>query len=217
MHRTMVRWWRIAALGPLLLLDGCYFFAKPPPPAQGPLEHGIASWYGPGFHGKRTSSGMVFDQNELTAAHPTLPLGSRVLVTNEQNGKKVEVVINDRGPFVSGRVIDLSRAAAERLGMLRPGTTPVRIDLVALPPDGSRHVTYAVQVAAFVRRERADALVEELGRRFDDAYLLRHEANGVIYFRVRLGPYGTKEQAQERARSLVGLGWPALVVEENRK
>lgn len=212
-----MRWWRIAALGSLLLLDGCYFFAKPPAPPKGSLEHGIASWYGPGFHGKRTSSGVAFDQDKLTAAHPTLPLGSRVLVTNKRNGKKVEVVVNDRGPFVPGRVIDLSRAAAERLGMLRPGTTPVRIELVALPPDGSRHVRYAVQVAAFVRREHADALVEELARRFDDAYLLRHEMGGATYFRVRLGPYGTKEQAQERARRLVGLGWPAFVVEENRK
>ena len=85
------------------------------------LQRGTASWYGPGFHGRLTASGERFDMHALTAAHKTLPFGTRVLVHNERNGRKVLVRINDRGPFVAGRVIDLSRAAAQQLGMLNRG------------------------------------------------------------------------------------------------
>jgi rare lipoprotein A len=95
------------------------------------VQQGIASWYGPRFHGRRTASGEVFDQNRLTAAHRTLPLGAIVDVTNVENGRAVEVRINDRGPYVRGRVIDLSRAAAARLGMTRCGLASVRIEVKA--------------------------------------------------------------------------------------
>jgi rare lipoprotein A len=92
------------------------------------LETGIASWYGPRFHGKLTASGEVFNQEKFTAAHRTLPWGSRVKVTNLANGKSVEVRINDRGPFSKGRIIDVSRAAARALGMMKSGITTVRIE-----------------------------------------------------------------------------------------
>jgi rare lipoprotein A (peptidoglycan hydrolase) len=92
---------------------------------------GTASWYGPGFHGKKTASGEIYDQNKLTAAHKTLPLGSKARVTNLDNGNAVEVEINDRGPFVEGRVIDLSRAAAGALGFVKSGTAPVQVELIA--------------------------------------------------------------------------------------
>lgn len=92
------------------------------------LETGIASWYGPRFHGKLTASGEVFNQDELTAAHRTLPWGSKVKVINLTNGKTVEVRINDRGPFEKGRIIDVSRAAARALGMLKSGIAQVRIE-----------------------------------------------------------------------------------------
>src|SRR5262245_9042654 len=92
---------------------------------------GTASWYGPGFHGKKTASGEIYDQNKLTAAHKTLPLGSKARVTNLDNGNAVEVEINDRGPFVEGRVIDVSRAAAGALGFVKSGTAPVQVELIA--------------------------------------------------------------------------------------
>jgi rare lipoprotein A (peptidoglycan hydrolase) len=92
---------------------------------------GTASWYGPGFHGKRTASGEIYDQNRLTAAHKTLPLGSKARVTNLENGSAVEVEINDRGPFVEGRIIDLSRAAAGALGFVKSGTAPVQVELIS--------------------------------------------------------------------------------------
>jgi rare lipoprotein A (peptidoglycan hydrolase) len=93
-------------------------------------QSGKASWYGRHFHGKSTASGEVFDQRLMTAAHKTLPLGSRARVVNLQNGNSVEVTINDRGPFVPGRIIDLSRAAANELGFLETGLAQVRIELV---------------------------------------------------------------------------------------
>jgi rare lipoprotein A len=93
--------------------------------------NGTASWYGPGFHGKKTASGEIYDQTKLTAAHKTLPLGSKARVTNLDNGSAVEVEINDRGPFVDGRIIDLSRAAAGALGLIKSGTAPVRVELIA--------------------------------------------------------------------------------------
>lgn len=97
------------------------------------LGKGVASWYGPGFHGRRTANGERFDENALTAAHKTLPFGTRVLVHNPRNGKQVVVRINDRGPFVRGRVIDVSRAAARALGMKHAGHVPVELH-EALPP-----------------------------------------------------------------------------------
>jgi rare lipoprotein A len=96
------------------------------PPA--PQQSGTASWYGPWHHGRRTANGERFDQNAMTAAHPTLPLGSVVRVTNLENGRTVKVRINDRGPYVRGRVIDLSKAAAAALGFKEQGITPVAIE-----------------------------------------------------------------------------------------
>ena len=101
------------------------------PPAAKRALNGTASWYGPRFHGKKTASGEIYDQNKLTAAHKTLPLGSKARVTNLDNGSAVEVEINDRGPFIEGRIIDLSRAAARALGFVESGTAPVRVELIA--------------------------------------------------------------------------------------
>ena len=96
------------------------------------VSTGRASWYGPGFRGKRTASGEIFDDNKLTAAHKTLPLGTSAKVTNLSNGKSVTVEINDRGPFVDGRIIDLSQAAAHALGMVERGVAHVRIEPVII-------------------------------------------------------------------------------------
>lgn len=91
---------------------------------------GIASWYGPGFHSRRTASGERFNQGAMTAAHRSLPFGTRVRVTNLRNGRSIVVRINDRGPYVGGRIIDLSAAAAKALGMVRSGIAPVRIEVL---------------------------------------------------------------------------------------
>jgi len=106
----------------MLLLWGCV-------PKQ-PMETGVASWYGPGFAGKRTASGALFRPSRRTAAHPTLPFGTVVQVRRIDTGAKVRVVITDRGPFVKGRVLDLSRGAARKLAMIRSGTARVEIRVV---------------------------------------------------------------------------------------
>ena len=98
--------------------------------SESKIHFGEASWYGPGFHGKLTASGEVFDENQFTAAHKTLPLGSRVRVTNLENGNIVDVAINDRGPFVAGRIIDLSKAAAKTLGIIHEGIAKVKLELI---------------------------------------------------------------------------------------
>ncbi len=213
----MANWRGIAGIGCLLILSSCYSITRPriePTPPPGMVQRGIASWYGPGFHGKLTSSGEVFDQNKMTAAHRSLPLGSRVLVTNERNGRRVEVTINDRGPFVPGRIVDLSKAAAVRLGMLEAGTAPVRVEVLNLPPDSSYRVKYAVQIASFTEQRRAHRLISSLTTRFDDAYLSEVKADETTYFRVRLGPYTSRQEAEALAQQLAALGWPGVVVEE---
>lgn len=121
------RWcscWLAVVIGAVALC-GCSA-EKPSGPTD--KEVGKASWYGPGFHGRQTASGEPFDQNDMTAAHPTLPMGTKAKVTNLDNGKKVEVTINDRGPFAKDRVIDLSHAAAGKLDMEQDGTAQVKIE-----------------------------------------------------------------------------------------
>lgn len=98
----------------------------------GYVDRGIASWYGGDFHGRPTASGENYDQFKMTAAHRLLPLGSVVRVTNAENGRGVEILINDRGPFIKGRIIDLSYAAAERLGGVDPGTLPVVVEVIQM-------------------------------------------------------------------------------------
>ncbi len=99
-------------------------------------QEGEASYYGPGFHGKPTATGERFDQNDMTAAHRSLPLGTEATVTNLENGKQIEVEINDRGPYAKGRVLDLSKGAAERLDMVEEGTAPVKIEATPEQQDG---------------------------------------------------------------------------------
>jgi rare lipoprotein A (peptidoglycan hydrolase) len=105
--------------------------APPPPPTRPGVEEGIASWYGPGFDGRETANGEIYDQEAMTAAHPSLAFGTRVRVTLVGTGRHVIVRINDRGPWFDGRVIDLSRAAGAALGLMRPGIAPVRLEILA--------------------------------------------------------------------------------------
>lgn len=119
-----------ALLSAAILATGCSSLrpeAPPLPPSPGG-QVGVASWYGGSLHGRRTASGERFDQEDLTAAHRSLPFGTRVRVTHLENGRSVIVTINDRGPYARGRIIDVSRAAARRLDMLRTGTARVRVE-----------------------------------------------------------------------------------------
>src|SRR5215831_6037536 len=168
---------RTVVLAVALGAAGCALFPhSAPPPVQNGVQLGVASWYGPGFHGNRTANGEIYDQYELTAAHRSLPLGTRVTVTNLSNGRAVEVRINDRGPYVGGRAIDLSYAAARTIGMIGPGTARVRIDILGraprptprfVPPPVNDLPTssFCVQVAALGDAGRAEHLRDVLARR----------------------------------------------------
>lgn len=105
-----------------------------PAAVPGAVQTGEASWYGKPHHGRRTASGDIYNMHRLTAAHPALPLGTRVLVTNLKNGRSVEVRVNDRGPVVAGRVIDLSYAAARELDAVWDGVIPVHVRVLSIPP-----------------------------------------------------------------------------------
>jgi rare lipoprotein A len=142
---------------------------------------GIASWYGGKFHGRLTSNGEVFDTNELTAAHKTLPFGAMVKVTNLGNGRWVVVRINDRGPFVEGRIIDLSRAAAEELCMLDTGVAPVTLEIISFATDKE---LFAIQVGAYgleKNAERTRASLEAAGF----AVTLERSTLGIIRVLIR--------------------------------
>jgi rare lipoprotein A len=121
----------VLSLVPVIATDDAAQAQRVPPVY---VQQGQASWYGPGFSGRKTASGERFNQHALTAAHKRLPLGTKATVINLRNGKAVQVEINDRGPYVRGRIIDLSAAAAERLGMKNAGTTPVRLEVPQQPP-----------------------------------------------------------------------------------
>ena len=127
----MTRALTVAAAALALLLTGCAS-AHAQAPKRGAVESGRASWYGGKFHGRKTASGERFDERKLTAAHRSLPFGTRVRVTNLNNGKQVVVRINDRGPWGMRKIIDVSEAAARKLGMIRAGVVPVKVEVLEL-------------------------------------------------------------------------------------
>jgi rare lipoprotein A len=160
--------------------------------SAGYVEQGVASWYGPDFHGKRTATGEIYDMHAMTGAHPTLPLPAWVRVTNLQNGRSVEVRLNDRGPFSKNRIIDLSRAAAERLDMVRTGTAMVEVRSLtagtALPAPPSADRFYA-QAGAFAEEDNALRLAARLrAAGVAGVSIGEVRVDGRRLFRVRAGP-----------------------------
>lgn len=217
-------------------------------------EVGTASWYGPGFHGKASATGEVFDESALTAAHPTLPIPSLVRVTNLQNNKTVVVRLNDRGPFVDDRIIDLSRAAAASLDMQGQGTARVRVqyvgpapaapgDPVASPAQGLGLVArplppvppapvlpapvqkplaadvvsggFYLQAGSFADLTNANAAKAKL-QAHGAATIRAVTVNGTVFYRVLLGPWSSRSDADRARERLVQAGTNAIVVADNR-
>ncbi len=191
-----------------------------PPPVTAPrvIQTGIASWYGPGFHGKTTASGVIYNQHDLTAAHQTLPLGTRVLVTNLENGRSIEVLINDRGPFAKGRIIDLSYAAAETLGMIGPGTIPVRIEVVGSSADKisliKDSLDYTLQLGSFSVLENARQLRDRVASKFSEVAIVPLNTGASTFYRVQLGQFSTRSSAEEQARQVTQEGYPVVILEK---
>lgn len=189
-----------------------------PAPATRASQTGIASWYGPGFHGKATASGIIYDQHDLTAAHQTLPLGTRVMVTSLETGNSTEVTINDRGPFVKGRIIDLSFAAGKALGMIGPGTIPVRVEVIDSGPHKIQSIRdsldYTLQLGSFSQLENAQKLRDRLAPAYNDVAIAPVQAKDATYYRVQLGTFSDRNAAEEKARQLSRAGLSAIVMEK---
>jgi peptidoglycan lytic transglycosylase len=171
------------------------------PAGPGYSEVGYASWYGDPYHGRRAANGEIYDKNQLTAAHLTLPFGTQVKVTDLENNRSVEVRINDRGPFVKGRIVDLSLAAARQIQMVGPGTALVRLDVVSMPAEPELG-EFAVQVGAFRDRSTAERLRERLLRRYGNVTIQNYESSDGVFYRVRVGPKATLSGATELASRL---------------
>ncbi len=169
---------------------------QPVPDSKGFRERGIASWYGADFHGKKTSNGEIYNMHDMTAAHKTLPLGTRVRVFNLENNKETEVRVNDRGPFVHGRIIDLSYEAARRIGVVGPGTAQVEINAIGqeITPGTGRVVpvdyysgNFTFQVGAFIDKNNAERLKAKLDEKYQNAHIIIYDSGDRIYYRVRVG------------------------------
>lgn len=174
------------------------------------IETGVASWYGPDFHGRQTANGEKYDMNGLTAAHRTLPFNTHVLVENLDNGKTVEVRINDRGPFAKDRIIDLSRGAAELVEMIGPGTARVRIYLMngeELAINDIKRAKYTVQLGSYETRELADRKAAEIrSSRVEEV-----DVNGKKVYRIYFGDFYDPKIALEALGRLEGLGHDGFV------
>jgi rare lipoprotein A len=222
-------WGWALACGALLLVAGCGHrersAAPPPPPsiagqsAEAPnseqgeanvespegkpiySEVGVASWYGPPYNNRRGANGKIYDQNAITAAHRTLPLGTVIRVTNLSNGKSTMMPVTDRGPFVPGRILDLSLGAAKALGMWRAGTARVRIDVYDTPKSISRGGRWCVQIGAFAHAGTAKKLEKHLAREYESASVI--EFTGPTGHWVRIRPEnGDKQRAIAIVRNI---------------
>jgi rare lipoprotein A len=180
----------------------------------GTTEVGRASWYGPTFYGKRTASGAIFRKHGFTAAHRTLPLGTWVRVTNLANKKSVDVLINDRGPFVSGRIIDLSWEAANSLEILGPGTGLVRLTVLSVPGGGFRphRGSYAVQVASFSTYAQALNYKQHLAR-YSYIKIHRERFRDHPVYRVQVGNFHDPNKARSFAREVKSVLGSAFIVQ----
>jgi rare lipoprotein A len=226
--------------GPPYQVEGKWFVPMYEPNYD---EVGTASWYGPNFHGKAAASGETYDQMAMTAAHPTLPIPSAVRVTNLENGKSVVVRLNDRGPFVDDRLIDLSKAAALALDMTGKGTAKVRVQYVgpapatpnATPPGlspsvasdtaVSQQVTQApapqavasgfyLQAGAFADLSNAYALRDRVAAA-GPASIVEGQSNGQRLYRVMVGPWARRDEAERNQNRLANSGLKALIVARN--
>lgn len=181
-------------------------------------EVGIASWYGPGFHGRTTANGEIYNQEALTAAHPTLPMPTLVRVTNLENGRSMVLRVNDRGPFVDNRIIDVSRRAAEDLGFRRQGIAKVRVQYLSGGP-GNRPVTQTADgtVSRPSRRElfvQADSLwaydsavtLRDRLRHFGNPHIDEVVTNDESVYRIRLGPWEDWNSAYDTLQMVIDDG-----------
>jgi len=199
----------------LFLLGGCGGEVTYRPSAQVM----VASWYGKDFHGRPTASGEIFNMYDYTAAHKTLPFGSRLKIINPKNGRSVVVRVNDRGPFVPGRDIDLSYAAARKIGIISEGTARVYVQYLGRDPVYVKEVKYSVtegpftiQVASFKELENAYRLKRILEYSYRNVYIQKRWIRGERFYRVRIGRFYEIERARAVAKKLASEGYEVIIM-----
>jgi len=200
----------------------------PLPSAEGYSETGIASWYGNPFHGRKTSNGETYNMYDWTVAHKTLPMNTRLLVENLGNGRSTTVRVNDRGPFVGTRIIDLSYNVARDLGIMKEGTGKVRITALGeaetvtladnktaarfLPHEDFQKGDFYVQIGAFTVQENADRLKDKMIKGGREAETVRHDREAQVFYRVQVKAGTTLAIAKQMEQTLAGSGFPGAFV-----
>ncbi len=194
---------------------------RPVPHSRGFSQSGLASWYGKKFHGRKTANGEIYNMHAMTAAHKTLPLGTYVRVRNFDNNREIKVRINDRGPFVRGRIIDLSYRAAKKIGIVGCGTAPVKIvalGTAAKPAEkrGERRFyvpidyykgNFTIQVGAFIDRKNAERLKQKLYQKYKNVHITTFNNGLETFYRVRVGSCSTLERAIEHENFMLKNGF----------
>jgi rare lipoprotein A len=207
----------------LVLLSACSTVRQETLPGSG---YAVASWYGPDFHGRPTSSGEIFNMYSMTCAHKEYPFGTRLKVTNVANSKTAECTVNDRGPFVAGRDIDLSYAVAKEIGIIGPGTGRVFLEVDGRDASYVRKVKvqssgktgpFAIQVGSFTESINAVRLKVALRLKYGNAYIQEAELDGNTYYRVRIGNFDTLGNAVSTAEQLGQEGYPTVVLKADMK
>ncbi len=220
-HRSFL----ILALTSLLCIAACAPFPKErfyaPRPGEEEFWHyrevGLASWYGEEYHGRPTANGEIYDMYASTAAHRTLPFNTLVRVHNLENGKITEVRINDRGPFIPGRIIDLSKKGAREIGILATGIARVSLQVIGFsgkyPP--SLEGNFAIQVGSFVEKDNARRLQEELRKKHSQVYIVFWQGHTRSFYRVRIGSFRTEAEARRYGEFLRQENLPVFIVRED--
>ena len=207
----------------ITFLVSCSSAHKQPPHNK---TYAVASWYGPKFHGRPTSSGEIFNMHAMTCAHKEYPFGTRLKVTNIGNNRSAECIVNDRGPFVEDRDIDLSYAVAKEIGVTGPGIARVLLETRGRDNSYIRPVKFrisgktgpfAVQVGSFTEDINAIRLKTGLRPKYTNVYIEEAEVKGETYYRVRVGNYQDYNSAVSAAEQLGQEGYPALLLKADVK
>jgi rare lipoprotein A len=175
----------------------------------------VASWYGPHFHGRQTASGEIFDMYDLTCAHREYPFGTKLKIINILNNRSVDCLVNDRGPFIEGRDLDLSYATAKEIGMIGPGISMVKIEYMGR--DSKYIRLFTIQVGSFKEISNAMRLKNALELRYKKVYITEAYINGTKYHRVRMGKIIEKDEAYRLAEVIEKEGYDVLIVKYDEK
>lgn len=201
------------------VIQGTSEAQRPPVQSSAEKKQIIASWYGPDFHGKLTASGEVYNMNDYTCAHKELPFGTKLNVLNTRSNKEVECLVNDRGPFIAGRDLDLSYAAAKKIDMIGTGTAPVVIEPVGrdmryvkyIRESGPADGILTIQVASFKDASNARRLKTALEMTHSNVYIMEANVGGSRYFRVRMGKFSSRGDAYKAGSPLANEGYEVLI------